>query len=195
MGALAHLLTSKPGRHAEFIRKAEVVVSGMEPHAMALMQAGPTLQRTGIPLIWIHPTEEIHLLRIGLAALCGGQSYYVENCMLWMAPGADRAYLVPDDFNLGAFVFKNDLKLRYSRRAPAASFKDAMPGMAAPTTASSNYRSSRANVAPSSRSDEQHPDRSPRGGSCRAAMRRRPGIGRLSFCGYNRMVVTKRETA
>lgn len=31
MGALSHLLCGKPGRHAEFIRKIQVVVSGAEP--------------------------------------------------------------------------------------------------------------------------------------------------------------------
>ena len=49
--------------------------------------------------------------------------------MLWMAPGDDRARLVPDGFQLGAFHFKNDLKLRYSRKSPAVGFDDAMPGM------------------------------------------------------------------
>lgn len=128
MAALSHLLCGKPGRHAEFIRKAEVVVTGAEPHAMALMQAEPTLRRTGIPLIWIHPTENPHVPRIGLAALCGGQAFFVESCMLWMEAGDDRARLVPDSFDLGAFHFKNDLRLRYSRKSPTT-FDDATPGM------------------------------------------------------------------
>lgn len=129
MLALSHLLCGKPGRNAEFIRKTQVVVSGAEPHAMQLMQAEPILRQTGVPLIWIQPTENPHLPRIGLAALCGGQSFFVESCMLWMAPGSDRACLVPDGFSLGAFHFKNDLKIRYSRKSPAASFDDATPGM------------------------------------------------------------------
>lgn len=129
MLALSHLLCGKPGRDAEFIRKIQLVVSGAEPHAVQLMQAEPTLRRTGIPLIWIHPTENPHVPRIGLAALCGGQAFFVEQCMLWMAPGDDRAHLVPDSFGLGAFHFKNDLRLRYSRKSPAATFENATPGM------------------------------------------------------------------
>lgn len=130
MGALSHLLCGKPGRQTEFNRHAEVIVSGLEPHAMQLMQVAPMLRRTGIPLIWIHPTENPHLPRIGLAALCGGRSFFVENCMLWMGPGDDRASLVPDSFGLGSFRLKNDLKLRYSQRAPAKTFEGGMPGMA-----------------------------------------------------------------
>lgn len=129
MGALSHLLCGKPGRQSEFNRRAEVIVSGLEPHAMQLMQVAPILRSTGVPLIWIHPTDNPHRPRIGLAALCGGQSFFVESCMLWMGPGDDRASLVPDSFGLGAFRFKNDLKLRYSQRAPAKTFEDGMSGM------------------------------------------------------------------
>lgn len=128
MGALSHLLCGKPRRHAEFIRKVELIVSGTEPHAMQLLQAEPTLRRTGTPLLWVQPTENVHVPRIGLAALCGNQAFFVENCALWMAPGDDRARLVPDSFDMGAFQLKSDLRLRYSRKAPAT-FDDAMPGM------------------------------------------------------------------
>lgn len=128
-GAFSHLLCGKPGRHGEFIRKTQLIVSGAEPHTLQLMQAKSTLRRTGIPLIWIHPTEDPHLPRIGLAALCGGQAFFVENCMLWIGPGDDRACLVPDAFSLGSFQFKNDLKLVYSRRSPVTSFDEAKPGM------------------------------------------------------------------
>lgn len=95
---------------------------------MQLMQAEPTLRRTDIPLIWIHPTENPHVPRIGLAALCGHQAFFVENCMLWMAPGDDRARLVPDSFEMGAFQLKNDLRLRYSRKSPAT-YDDGTPGI------------------------------------------------------------------
>lgn len=129
MAALATLLCGKPGRHAEFIQKVELIVSGVEPNALQLMQVAPTLRATGHPLVWVHPTDNPNVPRVGLAALCGGQSFLIESCMLWMGPGDDRASLVPDAFTLGSFRFKNDLKPRYSRRAPAASFEEATAGM------------------------------------------------------------------
>ncbi len=126
MGAVAHLLGGRPGCHADFIDKVELILSGSEPHAMQLMQFTDTVRRTGRPVIWIHHPEAWDgMPQIGLVAMAGGQTFTVENCMLWMRASDDRAHLIPDNFKMGAFRFDDDLHLRHVRKSPASSYGSA----------------------------------------------------------------------
>ena len=70
------------------------------------------------------------LPQIGLVAHGGDQVYFIESCMLWISPKDDRASLIPDNFEMGAFRFDDQLQLRHSPKAPAGSFEAARPAMA-----------------------------------------------------------------
>jgi hypothetical protein len=130
MGAVAHLLGGHPGRHGEFIKKVELILSGREPHAFQLMQFGDSVRRTGRPVIWIHHMHDVpNVPQIGLVALDGGRLHVIENCMLWMSHSDSRARLVPDNFTLGAFRFDDQLRLRHTPKAPARSFNADSPSM------------------------------------------------------------------
>jgi hypothetical protein len=127
-GAVAHILSGKPGRHAEFIQKVELILSGNEPHAMQLMQFSDRVARTGRPVIWIyHSAASLGVPQIGLVALSGGQVYMIENCWLWAPNGRGRAHLIPDNFAFGAFRFDDQLRLRRAPTPPVRTFEAARP--------------------------------------------------------------------
>jgi hypothetical protein len=126
MGAVAHLLGGRRGRHAEFVDKVELILSGSPPHAMQLMQFYETVRRTGRPVLWIHHTPEMpHVPNIGLVALVGNEVRAFENCLLWTPAGSGRTCLVPDNFQFGAFRFDDKLRLRHQPTAPAVCFEAA----------------------------------------------------------------------
>lgn len=130
MGALAHLLCGRPDGHSDFIDKVELILSGSEPHTMQLMQFNGQVRRSGRPVIWVHHSPDVpHVPQIGLVARSGEQVHVIENCMLWMAASDDRARLVPDGFNMGAFRFDDDLVLHRVDKAPSTSFERATPSM------------------------------------------------------------------
>ncbi|MFW2851470.1 hypothetical protein ACM61V_06035 [Sphingomonas sp. TX0543] len=130
MGALAHLLTGRPGRHAEFIEKVELVLSGAEPHALQLMQFTSRVRATRRPVIWVHYAPDVpNVPQIGLVAPDGKKVHIIENCMLWMSDRGSRAQLVPDGFNLGCFRFDDRLRLRRLEEAPAPDFQSAQDDM------------------------------------------------------------------
>lgn len=130
MGAIAHALGGRPGRHREFIDKVEVLLSGSEPDALQLMQFSEQVRSSGRPVIWIHHMADAPTVPlIGLVASDDGQIKIVENCMLWMPAGQGRVQLVPDNFTMGAFRFDDELRLRHIGKAPAKTFEAAMPGM------------------------------------------------------------------
>lgn len=130
MGAIAHLLGGKPGLHADFIRKVDVILSGTAPHVPLLMQFNDQVRQTGRPVLWIHHSEESpHVPQIGLVSSVGDQVYAIEACMLWMPRSESRARLIPDGFNMGAFRFDDDLRLRHSPKAPSRTFDRAKPSM------------------------------------------------------------------
>lgn len=130
MGAVAHLLSGRPGRDQEFIQKVQVILSGSEPHAIQLMSFAQTVRRTGRPVIWIcHSLDAPHVPSIGLVAMVGEQAFTIENCMLYMPAAGDRACLVPDNFKFGAFKFDDDLRLRHLPKAPSKNHKSATASM------------------------------------------------------------------
>ena len=130
MGAIAHLLNGRAGRHAEFIDKVELILSGNEPHALQLMQFTDGCRKTGRPVIWIHASADVPSVpQIGLVALIGGQARVFENCMLWVGTEGGRARLIPDSFTFGAYRFDDELRLRHIAKAPAKTFDAAEPGM------------------------------------------------------------------
>lgn len=130
MGAVAHFLGGRPGRHAEFIEKVEVLLSGSEPHAMQLMQFTGRVRSSGRPVIWIHHMEGAPgVPLIGLVAQSGEQTYTIENCVLWSSPNDRTVSLVPDNFKMGSFEFDDALRLRHRPKAPAGSFRAAQTGM------------------------------------------------------------------
>lgn len=130
MGAIAHLLGGRPGRHAEFIDKVELILSAHEPHAMQLMQFTGQCRATGRPVLWICVSADCPtVLQIGLVVLVDGQTRIFENCMLWLGTDGGRTRLVPDNFEWGAYRFDDDLRLKHVASPPARSFKAAEPGM------------------------------------------------------------------
>jgi hypothetical protein len=54
MGAIAHLLSGGADRHAEFIDKVELILSGDEAHAFELMQFDQACRTSGRPVLWVH---------------------------------------------------------------------------------------------------------------------------------------------
>ncbi|HEX4694463.1 hypothetical protein [Sphingomonas sp.] len=123
MGAVAHALGGRPGRHREFIDKVEVILSGAEPDAMQLMQFTDRVRADGRPVLWIHHSADApNAPQIGLVARDGGKVHAIENCMLWAPRGGGRLQLVPDAFTMGAFRFDDALRLRRLAKAPAADF-------------------------------------------------------------------------
>lgn len=130
MGAVAHLLGGRTGRHQEFIDKVELILSGSEPNAMQLMMFREAVRRTGRPVIWIcHSEAAPHVPSIGLVAMVGNQAFTIENCMLWMSAKGDRACLIPDNFKLGAFKFDDELRLRHLAKPPARHHESATASM------------------------------------------------------------------
>lgn len=130
MGALAHLLGGRPGRHAEFIQKVELIVSGAEPHALQLMQFTDRCRATGRPVLWVHVAPDVPTVpRIGLVVSVDGQARIFEQCMLWIGTEGGRARLVPDGFDWGAYRFDDELRLQHIAEAPARSFEGAKSGM------------------------------------------------------------------
>ena len=128
LAAFAHLVGGQPGRFAEFRDKVDVMLSGTAPHAFSLMQFSDRVQATGRPLIWVHqPAESPHVPQIGLVAQVDGGTHYDENCMLCLTGEDDRATLVPDGFNLGAYRFDDMLDLHHITQAPASNL-DAADG-------------------------------------------------------------------
>lgn len=130
LAALAHLLGGQPGRFAEFRNKVNLMMGGSAPNAFALMQFSDQIQATGNPLLWIHqPAESPQIPQIGLVAQVNGGTHFVENCMLYLASEDDRAILVPDGFNLGAYRFDDTLNLQRITEAPASTFEAANDDM------------------------------------------------------------------
>lgn len=130
MGAIAHCLGGRPGRHEEFIARVEVILSGNEPHAMQLMQFTSRVRQTGRPVIWIHHMEDAPgVPLIGLVASAGDQVFTIENCMLWSPPNGRTTQLVPDNFKMGAFAFDDELRLNHLPKAPARNLDAARNGI------------------------------------------------------------------
>lgn len=130
MAALAHLLGGRPGRHAEFIERVELILSGDEPDVLQLMQFTGRALTTGRPVLWVHVARDnLTVPSIGLVAPVDGQARVFENCVLWVGTEGGRARLVPDSFEWGAYRFDDVLRLRHVGRAPARSFETATAGM------------------------------------------------------------------
>ena len=117
--ALARLLSGQSGRFTEFRDKVDIMLSGTAPHAFGLMQFASRVQTTGRPLLWVHQSAECPVPQIGLIAQMGGGMHYIESCMLCLTGEDDRATLVPDGFNLGAYRFDDALDLHHITEAPA----------------------------------------------------------------------------
>jgi hypothetical protein len=130
MAALAQLLGGRPGRHATFIDRVELILSGDEPDALRLMQFTQQSLETGRPVLWVHVASDNPTVpSIGLVAPVNGQVRVFENCMLWIGAEGGRARLVPDSFEWGAYRFDDDLRLRHVAKAPARSFEAAKAGL------------------------------------------------------------------
>lgn len=120
MAAFAHLLCGQPGRAKEFLQNAELILSGCKPPAIGLMSFEDRVGRTGRPVIWICQSKDVSSVpSIGLVAMADHQVVTIENCFLWLSATGDRAHLIPDSFELGAFKFDDDLRLRHMPNAPA----------------------------------------------------------------------------
>ncbi|KZX52713.1 hypothetical protein A3711_07315 [Erythrobacter sp. HI00D59] len=123
LAGFAHLLGGRPARFTEFRNKVDIMLGGSAPHALALMHFSAQVQATGRPLLWVHQSPECpQIPQIGLVAQVDGRIHFVENCMLWLGREADRALLVPDGFNLGAYRLDDGLDLHHIAEAPVSAF-------------------------------------------------------------------------
>ena len=130
MGAIAHLFTGKPGRQPEFIDKVEVIIGGRGLDAFGLLQFTGRVRATGRPMIWVNAAAGNGCLpEFSLVADVGGRTIVIECCVPFLAPGAAAAMLVPDGFNMGAFSFGPDLRLRRRSSAPRPSIEAAHDGI------------------------------------------------------------------
>ncbi|MWV26938.1 hypothetical protein [Aurantiacibacter rhizosphaerae] len=126
LAAFAHLLCGAPGRFTEFRDKVDIMLSGTAPNAFGLMQFASRPQATRRPLLWVYQSAECPTVpQIGLVAQMGGGMHYIENCMLCLTGEDDRATLVPDGFNLGAYRFDDMLDLHHITQASASTFEAA----------------------------------------------------------------------
>ncbi len=129
--AYARLLVGSSGRQREFLKNVPIIVSGAPPQAIHLLQFSKCVRASGNPVLWVHHSRDMpQLPQIGLVAHGGDQVYFIESCMLWMSPKEDRASLIPDSFEMGAFRFDDQLQLHHTPKAPARSFKAAEAAMA-----------------------------------------------------------------
>lgn len=126
LAALAHLLTGKSGRFKEFREHADMTLAGASPCYRNLAYFSSQFRKPGRPLLWVHFSQENPSVpEIGLVTDVGSQKHYVENCILYLPKNADRAFLVPDGFKMGAYRFDNALNLRYRQNAPRQTFEAA----------------------------------------------------------------------
>lgn len=130
MGAVAHFLGGTPGRHQLFIDKVGVLLSGSEPCASRLMPFIEQVRQTGRPVMWIHHMADAPgAPLIGLVARSGSQVFALENCMPWIAPSGGPVFLIPDNFQMGAFRFDDDLDLVHAPKPPVPRFSAAKSGI------------------------------------------------------------------
>lgn len=129
MRAIARLLAGADVRHETFLDRVQLLVGGSAANLPTLLHWGDHVRRTGVPILLFSPGAEPRVPQVTLVSHIDGHTHTVENCMLWMAPGDNRAHLVPDGFNYGAFILDADLRFRRVGRAPARDFKRATPGM------------------------------------------------------------------
>jgi hypothetical protein len=129
MTAVARTLAGDGSTLEDFTDRAELVVGGSLVDAPTLMQWAARTERSGRPIILFSPSGADTVPHVTLVARVDGQTHIVENCMLWMGKNDGRARLVPDNFQLGTFVFKDNLELLHLRRPPARNIDAAMPGM------------------------------------------------------------------
>jgi hypothetical protein len=126
LAALAHLLTGQPGRFNEFRERADMTLSGAPPRYENLAHFSSQFREPGRPLLWVHFSQgNPSVPEIGLVTDVGRRKHYVENCILYLPKGADRAILVPDGFKMGAYRFDNALNLRHRQNAPKRTFEAA----------------------------------------------------------------------
>lgn len=126
MAAVAQLLTGSAKRFQEFNDKVQLICGGGPVHALNLLKWGDHVRATGRPILYFHATAEAPTVpQIALVSCIDGHLRVIENCMLTLGKNDRRARLVPDGFNLGAYVLGNDLTLRFLKRAPAKDYESA----------------------------------------------------------------------
>lgn len=130
IGAFAHLLTGKAGTTNAFLAQVDVCLSGRQPVAPALLSMLPGAEANQRLMLWFHPNfDAIGGLQIGLVSPTVPKRLVAENSFLWMGERDDRATLIVDGFNFGAFRCGRKLALRYVEKAPARTLAEAVPGI------------------------------------------------------------------
>ena len=129
MAAVERLLGGPAAIGHAFRNNVELIVAGSAANFPTLLEWGSRTRRTGLPMLLFSPTSEPIVPLVSLIAYVDGRTHIIESCMLWMSTRADRALLIPDSFDMGAFSFDDELKLRHRPKAPARSFEAAMSGM------------------------------------------------------------------
>ena len=129
MAAVERLLGGPAAVGHTFRNRVELMVGGTAANIPTLLEWGSRTRVTGLPMLLFSPTNEPTVPLVSLIAHVDGQTHIIESCMLWMGARDDRALLVPDSFDMGAFSFDDELKLRRLPKAPARTFKAALSGM------------------------------------------------------------------
>ena len=119
MAAFSHVLCGQAGQFEQFNASVTSMLSGSPPTAAGLMSIEWHVLATQRPLIWLHHSQAGDgLLRIGLIAPNKEKRLIVENCLLWKGIGDDRAVLIPEGLEFGAFRFDDNFTLHHSEEAP-----------------------------------------------------------------------------
>lgn len=129
MAAVERLLGGTAAVGDAFRDKVELIVGGSAANFRTLLQWAERARRTGMPMLLFSPTDEPMVPLVSLVAHVDGRTHIIESCALWLGSRDDRAKLVPDTFDMGAFSFDDELNLRHLPKAPARSLEAGIPGM------------------------------------------------------------------
>ncbi|QQV77929.1 hypothetical protein H5J25_04040 [Sphingomonas aliaeris] len=124
--AVAQLLSGQEGRHAEFLDKVQLILSGVEPQADELEAFSEQVRRTGRPVLWFCVTADTPFVpTIGLVMHDDDAVIVETECVLWMSPKDRCATLVPNCFSRGAYSFDSELALKHAAEAPSKTYRRA----------------------------------------------------------------------
>jgi hypothetical protein len=130
MAAFSHVLCGKAGKFEQFNACATSMLAGSPPTITRLMSVRSHAIATERPLIWLHHSQTGDgSLRIGLIAPGDEQLFIVENCLLWKDVSDDRALLIPEGLEYGAFRFDDDFTLHHLDEAPTKEAKELEAGV------------------------------------------------------------------
>lgn len=129
MAAIARTLSNADVDLEAFIDRVELIVSGSTVNLITLLHWAAHVRATGLPILLFSPHDASGMPQIALVADVDGRTNVVENRLLWMVGESNRVHLIPDNFEMGAFVLEDDLRFRRVEHAPERNFEHAVSGI------------------------------------------------------------------